>query len=172
MLFGHRTPIRLQANIDREPIAAVLVVPPGPLACSWAHRNDWSLLFPGALPTDQRDWWERRLEDPGDHLDRHMLRPLALQAAHAVYGVPWWVAHRLLTQAADDYLSFQAFTIRRGFDPSRESADRIVAACYAWRLSGFEKETEATMWWAQLTTPPADMMADMPVTVPAASVGA
>lgn len=167
MLFGYRTPIRLSANIDGEPVSAVMPVPPGPMACVWAYRNDWSLLFPGALPKDQLDWWHSRLEDPADHLDRHMLRPLALQAAHAIYGVPWWVAHRLMVQAADDYLSFQAWTVRRAFEPGREPADRIVAAAYAWRLSGFEKDTEATSWWAQLTAPPADV----PVTLSADQIG-
>jgi len=155
MLFGATAEITADVNLDGEAYRVTLPRPNGPEACVWALADDWSPLFPGALPDEQRAYWNARLEDPEDPLDRHMLRPLAFRLARQVYGVPWWAAHRITEEAGDQHLMWQAWCVRHGFAPAGESADRIIASIVGWIMSGFEDPAQVKSWQTRTFMRPA-----------------
>lgn len=146
MLFGAQATIDADVNLDGEAYRVTMPRPNGPDACMWALVDDWSPLMPGALPDEQRAYWDGRLEDPDDPLDREHLRPVAFRLARQVYGVDWWAAHRITEQARDGHLMWQAWCVKHAFDPAGESADRIIASIIGWIASGFEDEAQAKGW--------------------------
>ena len=123
-----------------------LLRPDGPTACLWALADNWHALMPGALPDEQRAYWESRLEDPEDSLDRHMLRPIAFRLARQVYGVPWWAAHRITEEASESHLMWQSWCIRHAFDPAHETPDRIIASIVGFISSQWDDAAQAKSW--------------------------
>jgi len=146
VLFGAQATIEADVNLDGEAYRVTLPRPEGPSACLWALADNWHELMPGALPADQRAYWNDRLANPEDPLDRHMLRPVAFRLARQVYGVPWWAAHRITEDAAEGHLMWQAWCVKHGFNPAGETADRIIASMVGWVTSGLEDEAQAKSW--------------------------
>lgn len=146
MLFGADTPATADIDLDGHAITVTMPQPSGPEACLWALADQWHHLMPGALPAQQRAYWQHRLADPEDPLDRHMLRPVAFRLAQQVYGVPWWAAHRITEEAAQAPLMWKAWCIRHAFRPVGESADRIIASIVGWVSSGWEDPAQAKSW--------------------------
>lgn len=146
MLFGAKGEIAADVNVDGDAFRVTLTRPNGPDACLWALADDWSHLFPGALPDEQRAYWNGRLEDDADPLDRHMLRPVAFRLARQVYGVDWWAAHRITEEASNAHLMWQAWCIKHAFRPADETPDRIIASMIGWVSSGWEEPAHAKSW--------------------------
>lgn len=146
MIFGAASPITADVTLDGEPLRVTMLRPDGPSACMWALIDNWAALFPGALPEEQGAYWNGRLADPEDPLDRHMLRPVAFRLARQVYGVPWWAAHRITEEAHQGYLMWQAWCVTHGFDPAAQPADRIIASIVAWTASRWEDAAQAQAW--------------------------
>lgn len=160
MLFGAVSEIAADVDLDGEAYRVTMSRPDGPEACVWALVDDWSPLFPGALPEEQRAYWLGRLEDEADPLDRHMLRPVAFRLAQQVYGVPWWAAHRITEEARDGHLMWQAWCIRHGFDPAGEPPDRIIASIVGWITSTFEDEAQVRSWQTRTFMRPAGVRSE------------
>lgn len=154
MLFGIRLPIVVDADLDGDPIRITMDHPDGSTACLWALLDDWKPLLPGALPDDQRAYWEDRLADPDDPLDWAALRPLAFAAARRVYGVAWWSAHRILQEAAEAPLLYEMWCVRHAFDPADQPAHRIVASAAACVASAWSDEAQATSWSQRVSMAP------------------
>lgn len=133
-------------TLDGQKVRVTMPRPPGPAACMWALLDDWSPLLPGALPGEQAAYWAARLADPEDGLTRAQLRPVAFRLARQVYGVPWWSAHRILKEAADSYLSYQVWCVKKSFQPGEEPADRIVASCVAYLSGQWTEQAQAQSW--------------------------
>jgi hypothetical protein len=155
VLFGTSPDIVKDFTLDGKPVRVTMPRPHGPSACLWAVVDDWSLLMPGNLPEEQRAYWQDRLENPDDTLDRSMLRPVAFALAQQVYGVPWWAAHRILEETTSAYLAYQVWCTRRGFHPAEETADRIVASAVAWVSERWSEDSEAKSWQQRVYMPPA-----------------
>jgi hypothetical protein len=146
MLFGTTSQVSTDVDVDGEAFTVTMDHPNGAEACMWAAADDWSRLFPGSLPDEQRAYWEDRLADPEDRLDRHMLQPVAFRLARQVYGVPWWAAHRITEEAVSAYLMWQAWCVKHGFDPAGESADRIIASIVGFVSSHWDDQAQAQSW--------------------------
>lgn len=159
MLFGLQLPIVVDADLDGDPIRVIMDQPDGPTACLWALVDDWSPLMPGALPAGQRRYWEDRLADPDDQLDRRALRPLAFALARRVYGVAWWTAHRILQEAAEARLAYETWCVAHGFDGRGQPAHRIVASAAAWAASTWSDEAQASSWTQRVSMPPPGVVA-------------
>jgi hypothetical protein len=155
MLFGAAGDLEADVNLDGEAYRVTMPRPNGPDACVWALADDWSPLFPGNLPDEQRAYWTDRLEDPDDPLERAHLRPVAFRLAKQVYGVSWWAAHRITEEAAEGHLMWQAWCVRHGFSPAGEGADRIIASIVGWITAGFEDPAQLKSWQTRTFMRPA-----------------
>ncbi|MER6610235.1 hypothetical protein ABT282_31075 [Streptomyces sp. NPDC000927] len=153
-MFGGRLEIGADIDLDGSAYRITMPRPPGSEACLWALIDDWRLLVPGGLPEEQRSWWEDFLSDPESQHDWMVLRPAAFSIAKQVYGVPWWAAHRILKEAAEAYLSYQMWCVAKGFRPTDEPADRIVASAVAWISSQWTEESQAKTWQQATFMPP------------------
>jgi len=153
-VFGTVAPVAVPVDMDGQAYLVTMEQPPGPLACTWAAADDWRPLFPGHLPDDQRAWWQERLEDPDDVLDYMALRPVAFAVAEQVYGMPWWAAHRILLEVAEEHLAWTVWCVRRGFDPEREDARRILASAVAYRVERMDGPAEVKGWSTRMFMPP------------------
>lgn len=154
MLFGAQIPISVNAVVDGTTVQVSMDTPPGPDACLWALSDRWLPLFPGNLPDDQRTWWVSRMRDPDDAHSLVHLRPIAFALAQQVYGVPWWSAHRILSEAAQHYMGFQVWCTSHGFDPAVEPAHRTVAAAVAWAGTQFTDDDDAQAWQRRISMRP------------------
>lgn len=154
MLFGAHVPIAVDAVVDGEHLQVSMECPDGPEACLWALSDQWTFLFPGALPEVQRRWWTSRMRDPSDALSLVHLRPIAFNLALQVYGVPWWSAHRILTETAQQRMGFEVWCVGHAFDPAGEPPHRIVAAAVAYLSSQLQTDEERQAWQARITMRP------------------
>lgn len=154
MIFGR--PIALQATVrlDGDTYLVHMDPPPGPDACLWALQDNWRALFPGALPDEQRAFWDERLTDPASAIGYASLRPVAFDLARQLYGVPWWAAHRITEEAASAYLGYEGWCLIHGFDPAGQPARRIIASIVTWISSGWTDESDAKSWQQRCFMPP------------------
>lgn len=106
--------------------------------------GDWTRLVPRGLTRADRARVGRRLYDPADALDLGHL----WQAGTALFGrlggtsvaeghdpaAAWWPAHRLASFAHASWLTFEGWSMRRGFNPHAEPLHRIIAAAWQFRI--------------------------------------
>lgn len=154
--FGPPTLVRVDVDLDGEPLSLELAQPDGMTAAGWSALDAFLQLFPGALPADQRAYWHERLADPADPLNMKAARAIAYRVADLVYGMPWWAAHRLTSRAAGAWWQYEAWTVDRGFDPRGASAARIAASCWAWAAAGCQTEAEGEALHREVFASPLD----------------
>ncbi|MEU6932885.1 hypothetical protein AB0A05_27425 [Streptomyces sp. NPDC046374] len=140
--FGPPDVIGLDVDLDGEPLRIELPQPRGIDACTWAVRDDFLGLFPGALPDEQKQYWQERMRDPADPLTIRAIQAIGYRLGRLVFGVPWWAAHRLTTRCAANWWQYEAWTVTVGFDPRAPGvpATRIIGACWAFLSAGLDAE--------------------------------
>lgn len=146
MLFGAPQEISANVDLDGEAFRVVLPRPDGSTACLWALADAWWEMFPGSLPEGERDFWDDRLSDPDDPMSRSMLLPVAHQLANQVFGVPWWAAHRICEETAGQHMSWLAWCVKHGFEPSTSGAERLIASMVAFASEAWDDEAQAKSW--------------------------
>ncbi|MFF4661942.1 hypothetical protein [Streptomyces sp. NPDC001282] len=154
MIFGLRAPLQTSVRLDGTDYLVYLPEPDGSEACVWALQDEWLRLFPRALPEDQQAFWDDLLTNPETAVSYATLRPIAFRLAQQLYGVPWWTAHRLTESAAQSLLAYEAWTVRKGFDPAGKPARRIIASVVAWQAEQWADEAEAKSWHQRMFMPP------------------
>lgn len=149
--------VALDFDLDDTPYRVIVEQPDGMTAATWAARDDFLALFPGALDADQRGYWTDRMRDPSDPLTVGALRAVTYSLAPLLYAVDWWAAHRLCARAAANWWQYEAWTVGKGFDPRTAPAARIVASCWAWAASGCEKDEDVEALHREIFARPAGL---------------
>lgn len=152
--FGPPDAIAVDVDLDDAPYTIVLDQPHGWTAARWAALDAFLDLFPGALPEDQRAFWDDRLADPDDPMTNGAARMIAYALAKRVYGMEWWAAHRLCARAAANWWQYEAWSVTRGFDPRTAPAARIAASCWAWAAAQCDKEEDLDQLHRDVFTAP------------------
>lgn len=154
MIFGLPGRLHTTVRLDGDDYLVYMDPPQGPTACLWALQDEWLALFPGALPEDQRAFWDELLTKPESEVSYGTLRPVAFDLARQLYGVPWWAAHRITEEAAGSYIAYEGWCVRRAFYPEQHTARRIISSIVAWLAEGWSDETDAKSWQQRTFMPP------------------
>lgn len=138
-----------------EGVRYTLLVPEdGLVAAEWAAVGDWLALVPGALDEDSQDRLYELLGDPRSRVGLRACWKVLHGLAPAVYGVDWWVARRLAATAAEQWLTFSAWSVGVGFDPAHAPAHRVCAGVLAWMRSTAQDEKDMRRIEQQVFAPP------------------
>lgn len=106
--------------------------------------GDWTRLVPRAVRRRDRVRLAQRLYDPADALDL----PHLWRAGTTLFGrlagtsageghdpaAAWWPGHRIAQFVVAHWLTFEGWSMRRGFNPHGEPLHRIVAAGWQFRI--------------------------------------
>lgn len=106
--------------------------------------GDWPAILPGLLDDDGRYAIAVRLYDPDDHLDLDHVWRAACIVGGAIAGTTpanpdadaaagWWPATRLASLAVHNWMLFDGWAGRRGFDPWAAPLHRTIAL--AWQFA-------------------------------------
>ncbi|AEM88805.1 hypothetical protein [Streptomyces violaceusniger] len=121
-----------------------------------AASGNWLLLFPEAVTGDGREWLWSRFDDTRDLLTIRSLWRIWHGLAPHIYGMEWWSVTRLAGTRALNWMSFDAWSIRHGFDPDAPwvSPRRLTAALMTWLASSCEKDVEWQQLQVEIQAPP------------------
>lgn len=121
-----------------------------------AASGNWLLLFPEAVDEDGREWLWERYDDARDLLTVRSLWRIWHGLAPLIYGMEWWSATRLAAARTANWLSFESWSIRQGFEPDAPwvSPRRMTAALMTWLASSCEKDVEWQQLQVEIQAPP------------------
>ena len=121
-----------------------------------ATSGNWLLLLPEAVDEDGRAWLWERFDDTRDLLTVRSLWRIWHGLAPHIYGMEWWSVTRLAATRAANWMSFEAWSIRNGFDPDAPwvAPRRMTAALMTWLASSCEKDVEWQQLQVEIQAPP------------------
>ena len=125
-------PYTLPVLDTRTVLDALVLEPPG---CWWQ-------LVPVQLADKAAYQLHERLFDPADSLDLDELEQVAESVLGKLLGMDFHAGRRLATSAYANWMLFDGWCFTRGRDPLGEPIGRLVSACYTWRRSLCQKESE------------------------------
>lgn len=140
-LLGPPEPLPLTFTLDgqsytlpvldtRTVLDALVLEPPG---CWWQ-------LVPMQLTGAHR--LHERLFTPEDSLDLDDLEQVAESVLARLLGMDFHAGRRLAVSAYANWMVFDGWSYSCGRDPLSEPIGRLVSACYTWRRSLCQKESE------------------------------
>lgn len=95
-----------------------------------------------------------RLHEGDDPFDLDDAEQLAEEVLAAVMGMEMWAAHRLMSFAYSNWITFDGWCLTNGFDPVDAVPGRVAAAVFAWRLSHCEKKNDVAKLQQEVFGPP------------------
>jgi hypothetical protein len=114
--------------------------------------GEWSRLVPIGIRRRDRYRLAMRLYDPGDALDLPHLWQAATALGGRLAGIAvdeghdpqaaWWPAHRIAAYVVGNWLLFDGWCVRRGFDPNTATVPRVIAA--GWQFAIDTRPAEGT----------------------------
>ena len=127
----------------------------------WLAADAWDMLVPWSLPPKQRLVLLRRWYDPADRfayphvwtINSRLLGRLA-GTASAATGDGYYPAVRIAAALVQNWMLFEGWCVRHGFDPLTQPLHRVIAAGYAVLLESCKDDTELTSQQARIWAPP------------------
>ncbi|MFI6326565.1 hypothetical protein ACIBG8_54215 [Nonomuraea sp. NPDC050556] len=116
--------------------------------------NAWLVLIPHGMNDSDKEYLFGRLMDPADPLDMVRLYRAATRVLGGCVGWDWHVGQRLAVKARAQWSSFDAWSVRQGFDPYACAAPRLFNAVFSWLGSQCVKDSDAAKLEAELFAPP------------------